>query len=458
MTLRRKNYVMISGLVLTLLTITVGQPMQANAAVGDLAGSVNFSTACPSGIGVGITFDGTNLWYSCYASGTDLYRADPVTGVVSASYNIAGGLGALAYDSTTNTIYAGPGGGSNFCEVLAITLDSNKAVTGSSIQFSSPAACTGLDDGLAFDGTDNTLYFSPDGSTIITHFDLAGNVLATIPWHGSGCYNSGLAIGGNLLFEGSDGCNHVWVVNKGTFAPAYDFATNVGSDPGFRDEGLTCDTKTFSPAQVMWSVEAYESRRALAFEIEPGTCGTGGQPAEICGDGIDNDGDGLVDEDCPPPQEICGDGIDNDGDGLIDEDCPPPPIETGRMTGGGSVFAGATRVTHGFEFHCNAAELPNNLEVNWGKNKFHMTNLGTAACSNDPNISEGSPVAGFDTYKGVGTGKLNGVSGAKAEWTFTDAGEPGKNDYVSLKIMDANNNVVLSVTGNLKVGNHQSHP
>ena len=41
---------------------------------------------------------------------------------------------------------------------------------------------------------------------------------------------------------------------------------------------------------------------------------------EICGDGIDNDGDGLIDENCPPPQEeICGDGIDNDGDGVVDE-------------------------------------------------------------------------------------------------------------------------------------------
>ncbi|OHB70386.1 MAG: hypothetical protein A2W23_07490 [Planctomycetes bacterium RBG_16_43_13] len=47
-------------------------------------------------------------------------------------------------------------------------------------------------------------------------------------------------------------------------------------------------------------------------------------PTEICGDGIDNDGDGLIDEGCPPPPvEICGDGIDNDGDGLIDEGCPP---------------------------------------------------------------------------------------------------------------------------------------
>ncbi len=40
----------------------------------------------------------------------------------------------------------------------------------------------------------------------------------------------------------------------------------------------------------------------------------------------------------PLPAEICADGVDNDGDGLIDENCPPnvitlPPGPTGRLTG-----------------------------------------------------------------------------------------------------------------------------
>lgn len=51
-------------------------------------------------------------------------------------------------------------------------------------------------------------------------------------------------------------------------------------------------------------------------------------PVEVCGNGLDDNGDGLVDEGCPPPPvEICEDGIDNNGDGRVDEDCPPPPVE-----------------------------------------------------------------------------------------------------------------------------------
>jgi hypothetical protein len=47
----------------------------------------------------------------------------------------------------------------------------------------------------------------------------------------------------------------------------------------------------------------------------------GGTATEICGDGIDNDGDGQADEGCGTATEICGDGIDNDGDGQVDENC-----------------------------------------------------------------------------------------------------------------------------------------
>jgi hypothetical protein len=54
-------------------------------------------------------------------------------------------------------------------------------------------------------------------------------------------------------------------------------------------------------------------------------------PQEICGDGIDNNGNGQIDEGCQTPVEICGDLIDNDGDGLIDEGCNVPNPTEGKL-------------------------------------------------------------------------------------------------------------------------------
>jgi len=147
-------------------------------------------------------------------------------------------------------------------------------------------------------------------------------------------------------------------------------------------------------------------------------------------------------------------------------DCNVP----GRMTGGGSVFTdeddippGNIRVTHGFEIHCDLSE-PNRLEVNWktsarGKeNRFHLLELTSATCIDDPAIEPNPPGADFDTFIGTGTGRYNGVDGATIEFTFTDAGEPGTVDTATYRITAADGTVVLEVSvKNLTFGNHQAH-
>jgi hypothetical protein len=127
------------------------------------------------------------------------------------------------------------------------------------------------------------------------------------------------------------------------------------------------------------------------------------------------------------------------------------------MTGGGSVFTSAgARVTHGMELHCNAATTPNNLEINWGKgNKFHLSSLTSVSCSDNPAISPNPPAANFDTITGTGTGTFNGQA-ATISFTFTDAGEPGKNDTATITIQSGSS-TVLSVTGTLNSGNQQAH-
>lgn len=273
-------------------------PPAAVAANGDLVHETQFAQSCTSGIGVGIAFDGTNLWYSCYQSSPDLFKANPLTGAVVASYTVAGGLGALAWDGNRKKIWAGWGGAGTSGDVRLLD-----PLTGSGpvVFNASGAAIDEIDDGLAYDAQDDSLYISADTSTTIHHYSVGGGLLGSFPWHGTGCYNSGLAIGGQLLFEGSDGCNHIWVVQRGSFAPAFNFVTGAS---GVRDEDLECDSVTFSPRTVMWSMEAYEPRRAIAFEIPPGSCATGG--------GVDSDGDGLLDE-----WETSGVTIDPDGDGPV---------------------------------------------------------------------------------------------------------------------------------------------
>ncbi len=137
---------------------------------------------------------------------------------------------------------------------------------------------------------------------------------------------------------------------------------------------------------------------------------------------------------------------------------PPPENQNGRMTGGGSIFTSeGMRVTHGFELHCNASDMPNRLEINWRHHQFHLLNLTSVACTDDPNIDPGNPKTNFDTLTATGTGRLDGTDGATIQLKLTDAGEPGRNDTATFIIRDASGNVVLTVSGPLHFGNHQAH-
>jgi len=135
----------------------------------------------------------------------------------------------------------------------------------------------------------------------------------------------------------------------------------------------------------------------------------------------------------------------------------PEPAK-GRMTGGGSVFTDDNaRVTLGFEIHCDLSK-PNNLQVNWPDgNKFHMLELTSAICTDDPEINQKPPVAPLDTFMGVGTGRFNGVEGATIYFTFVDKGEPGKSDTAWIQITDKDGNEVQNVSGSMKYGNLQAH-
>jgi len=145
------------------------------------------------------------------------------------------------------------------------------------------------------------------------------------------------------------------------------------------------------------------------------------------------------------------------GAGTTIASCPCECTCPCRWTGGGSVWNASQRVTHGFELHCNDDQLPNNLEVNWGGNHFHLDVLTHVSCGNRSDIDPTPPAAPCDKIYGEGEGKFNGVSGYHVVFYFTDAGEPGKNDHAEITIYAPDGKIVLEVDGNLKSGNQQAH-
>jgi hypothetical protein len=139
------------------------------------------------------------------------------------------------------------------------------------------------------------------------------------------------------------------------------------------------------------------------------------------------------------------------------------------MTGGGSAFVSGgnavnpdgTRVTHAFELQCNVTKSPNDLEVNWDGNQFHLETITSALCTSAPigsTCAAAPPNAPFHTYFGIGVGRLNGVPGATVSWKFMDCGEPGTQDVVEIFVRDTNGILVLELREtNLTFGNHQAH-
>lgn len=153
-------------------------------------------------------------------------------------------------------------------------------------------------------------------------------------------------------------------------------------------------------------------------------------------------------------------GLSNWYDVVVPEPCATGEA-LGRFTGGGNqVRVGDARVTRGLTIHCDKL-LSNNLEVNWGGNKFHTTeHLTTVECSDSPDITQFPPAAPLDTLIGVGTGRYNGADGYTIEFTLVDYGEPGSSDKMRILIYKTGNpaDVKLNVPlQTLTGGNLQAH-
>jgi 3D (Asp-Asp-Asp) domain-containing protein len=397
--LRKRGLSVISLLVMLVALLAAGGGT-ASAAQGDNLRVISGAYSQSCNINTGIAFDGTNLLITCWQHNV-IDVVSPVDGSLVTTVTVPGyyGLMAVAWDAGRNKLWAC----AEHDKVLLVDTSN-----GSSTLMFSGNFCT---DGLAYDGSDDTLWVSADVAGTVYHLQTDGTVISANAVTGltGNCGNSGIAVGGTTLYLANNGCSEIYGVLKD-----FSSSTLFASFPA-RLEDLECDDVTFAAQGVgaIWSIDAYD-RAINAWEIPAGLCGFGGGGEPI----------------------------------------------RGRMTGGGSVFApDGTRVTHGFTLDCDATDVVNSLQVNWGGHRFHLDSMDSALCQDSVDIGPEPPVAGFDTHIGRGTGSYDGVSGATAEWTFTDAGEPGQNDTVTITIKDAGSNVVLAITkpANLRNGNHQAH-
>lgn len=402
----------------------------AYALVGDIVQTVDASGFITAFCSIGLSFDGTHLYFDeCFDGRIWITDTAPIPTVIDVrdfSAEIPENPNAMAFDAARGVTYVATQFGGLDCEIYEINHQgtfNNLQDDTVSLLFATPVAEVGncFIDGLAYNQNDpiagaDALYVSGDAQNIMSIYLLDGTLVQTVDTSTidpGAATTSGLAVGGSNLYLANNGGGDVFRATLPSLTLLDQF---VSADE--RQEDMECDPVTFAPTEVMWLRTTPQGGNfpnvATAFEIEPDTCGLGGEE---------------------------------------------PEPETGRMTGGGSITATGMRVTHGFELFCDATATPNNIQVNWGKgNKFHLESLTSASCSDDPNISEGKPVAGFDTYIASGIGRYNGVDGATIEFELTDAGEPGKNDFAQIKITDAGSTVVLDVSGNLDRGNHQAHP
>ena len=393
---------------------------------------------------------------------------------------VLGGFLVLVVSSGVALAHQSPAGCTANRLSVDIARDLSVITSGDTVNYTVTITNPGAGSGIACDVSPAYIVFdcpAADGTATGTETTLTST--GNYPANGSGniCYNSG----------GTGGCTAnaglacVVTVNAGV--------TQANADVQAGDPTLTDKTK--GALHDVTNDSAFSINKAIGVTVVACIDATDCNDGLFCTDDacVSNvcqhtahscapDSNLCTTESCDEDANACVSGAPrtcNDDDVCTDDSCVQATgncsfvfdetndascVEvSGRMTGGGSVFTakGGTRVTHGFELHCDPEVAPNNLEVNWNGNHFHMEELLTASCIDAPGIDWPPSPADFDTYIGTGVGRCNGVAGATISFTFTDAGEPGSKDTANIVISGCPDSVDISVDNNLKKGNHQAH-
>jgi hypothetical protein len=289
---------LLAVLALAAVPIALGRGVPAMAARGDLVAEVITPEDGVRGISPSIAFDGNYLYYTEYA-GFTLHRIDvppaggpsiatghvdvPITGADS-------GIMALSYDARRDRFWAVGGDG------LSVYL-LNKAGTASlAYQIDPVTDRPGFQTGpfvietkIAYDGTDDTIWYSPDATSRIYHYRTVADVLGTAVLVAATPYidvdmapndmvaqcgynqSSGVAVGGAHLFITVAGCPYYFEYTKtGVKVAAHPYFPMMSSS-----QDAECDNVSYGVA-VLWIKEAYQGRIVAVEQPSAGACVFGG--------------------------------------------------------------------------------------------------------------------------------------------------------------------------------------
>jgi hypothetical protein len=245
-------------------------PGGSQAATGDVL--AEFDATITAGvpycsINTGIAFDGESLILSCWYDNV-LHFVDAEDHTNNGSLTVPGlsGIMAMAYDAGRDRLWV--------CSSDYYTIHLVDLATGALDTSIPPISTAGCIDGLAYDGTDDTLWSSFDVASSVQHYGVDSSLIGSLSVLGKigSCGNSGIAVGGEDLFLGNNGCSEIYRANKDLSTSTH-FATL-----GRRVEDMECDDLTFEGVGAIWAQDAYD-RILTAYEVEPDLCGFGGGAA-----------------------------------------------------------------------------------------------------------------------------------------------------------------------------------
>src|SRR5438105_2517876 len=290
------------ALVAAMLLQLVLYARPAAAADGDLVADVVVPDTWPTQVAPSVAFDGHYLYYVTYGSPV-LHRIDvpPAGGTTYATGHVAmpitgsSGIMTLAYDAGRGKFWAVGNDG------LTIYLLTNTGAATPVFSVDPVQDRPGLQTDryatevkIAYDRSDDTIWYSPDATSRIYHYATAPDALGTAQLVAATPYidvnvppndmnaqcgysqSSGIATGGANLFVSVAGCNYLFEYTKtGAKVAWHAYNTNAGTST----QDVECDDLSYS-VPVFWIRDAWDGH-IRAFEQPGRVCGYGGGPPTI---------------------------------------------------------------------------------------------------------------------------------------------------------------------------------